>query len=318
MLIAHLIDKPVQSARWNIPVITAPNYSNVTEYVTDGRWLIEPAPPRLKAKLAFLTDGRAISYAESYMGIIEAYKLAEIVGEPTAGTNGNINWVVLPGEYRVIFTGMKVLKHDGSRHHGIGIQPTVAVSRTIIGVREKRDEQLERAIDLVSESPDQAPNTVVPKPTPKPLSDEVMNMELTALDGTTFKLADYKGKVIIVNLWASWCFPCRYETPELLKLSKDFENRDIVVIGLTSEDPVKDRKLVKDFVRYYKIRYKIGWGDASFSLGMMQGQVRNSIPQSFVISRDGRVTKRFIGFNSVETPQKLHKAVEDTLNDSNE
>ena len=85
------------------------------------------------------------------MGIIEAYKLAEIVGETTAGTNGNVNPIVLPGGYTVAWTGMKVLKHDGSQHHGIGIHPTVPVSRTIRGVTEKRDEQLERAIAIVGQ-----------------------------------------------------------------------------------------------------------------------------------------------------------------------
>ena len=101
--------------------------------------------------MAFLVDGRAISYAESLMGIVEAYKLAAIVGEPTAGTNGDINPFNLPGNYTVIWTGLKVLKHDGSQHHGIGIQPTVPVSRTIRGIRERRDEQLERAVSVVSQ-----------------------------------------------------------------------------------------------------------------------------------------------------------------------
>jgi C-terminal processing protease CtpA/Prc len=150
-VITHLIDKPVESARWMVPVITTPDQTRTVEYDTRGRWTLEPAAPRLRGKIAFLTDGRAISYAESYMGIIEAYKLAEIVGETTAGTNGNINPFVLTGNYRVVWTGMKVLKHDGSRHHGVGIRPTVQVSRTIRGVREKRDEQLERAIEVVSQ-----------------------------------------------------------------------------------------------------------------------------------------------------------------------
>jgi len=83
------------------------------------------------------------------MGIVEAYKLGEIVGEPTAGTNGNINETALPLGYRVWWTGMKVLKHDGSRHHGVGIQPTVPVAKTIRGIREGRDEQLERALTLL-------------------------------------------------------------------------------------------------------------------------------------------------------------------------
>jgi C-terminal processing protease CtpA/Prc len=150
MLISHLIDKPVQSARWLVPIITVPDQQNLTEYDTSGRWTLEPIAPRLKAKTAFLIDGRAISYAESYMGIIEAYKLAEIVGTPTAGTNGDVNPFILPGGYRVTWTGLKVLKHDKSQHHGIGIQPTVSVPCTIRGVREKRDEQLERAFAIVA------------------------------------------------------------------------------------------------------------------------------------------------------------------------
>ena len=151
MVISHLIDRPATSAQWMVPIITSPDHAHVSEFDTGGRWDLQPIAPRLKAKIAFLTDGRAISYAESYMGIIEAYKLAEIVGEPTAGTNGNINPFVLPGNYTVVWTGMKVLKHDGSQHHGIGIQPTVPMSRTIKGVRDKRDEQLERAVSIVSQ-----------------------------------------------------------------------------------------------------------------------------------------------------------------------
>jgi C-terminal processing protease CtpA/Prc len=151
IVISHLTDVRVTSARWMIPMVTKPDHAKVDSYDTGGRWDLKPIAPRLKAKIAFLTDGRAISYAESYMGIIEAYQLAEIVGEPTAGTNGDVNPIVLPGNYNVVWTGMKVLKHDGSQHHGVGIRPTVPVSRTIKGVREKRDEQLERAISIVSQ-----------------------------------------------------------------------------------------------------------------------------------------------------------------------
>ena len=117
-----------------------------------NNWSVQPKEPRLKAKVAFLTDGRAISYAETWMGIIEHYKLAAIVGSATAGTNGNINPFTVPGNYRVSWTGMKVLKHDGKQHHGIGIQPTVPVTRTIKGVAAGRDEVLERATDEVSRS----------------------------------------------------------------------------------------------------------------------------------------------------------------------
>src|SRR5262249_17745715 len=117
--IAHLIDKAVTSARWNIPVVTAPDRKGMTFDFSNCS--VQPSKPRFKAKVAFVTDGRAISYAETYLGIIEHYKLAAIVGAPTAGTNGNVNPFSLPGGYRMSWTGMKVLKHDGSRHHGVGI-----------------------------------------------------------------------------------------------------------------------------------------------------------------------------------------------------
>lgn len=97
-----------------------------------------------------MTNGSAISYAETYLGIIEHYQLAEIVGQSTAGTNGNVNKLILLDSYRICWTGMKVLKHDGSQHHGVGILPTVPVERTIKGIAEKRDEFLEKAIEIVS------------------------------------------------------------------------------------------------------------------------------------------------------------------------
>lgn len=149
-VIQHLIDKPVESARWNVPIITEPDRAGKIEYDTNGRWNLAPEAPKLTAKIAFMTDGRAISYAESYMGIIEAYKIAAIVGETTAGTNGDVNPFTLSGGYTVYWTGMKVLKNDGSRHHGIGIKPTIPVSRTIAGIASGRDEQLEAAIAAVS------------------------------------------------------------------------------------------------------------------------------------------------------------------------
>ncbi|MCP4659867.1 MAG: hypothetical protein GY856_31070, partial [bacterium] len=148
IVIAHLIDEPVSSARWNVPVVTRPDREDMT--FDFSNWWVMPEAPRLTAKVAFLTDGRAISYAETYLGIIEHYRLAEIVGSPTAGTNGNVNPFTLPGAYWVAWTGMQVLKHDGSRHHGVGIQPTILVARTRRGVAEGRDEVLERALEVVS------------------------------------------------------------------------------------------------------------------------------------------------------------------------
>lgn len=143
----HLTDKPLQSARWSVPIVLEPDGRNWT-WNTDGRWNLQPSAPLIQGKVVFLTGGRAASYAESCLGIVEAYRLGEIVGEPSAGTNGNINPFELPGGFKVTWTGMKVLKHDGSRHHGVGIHPTVLVRPTPQGLASNRDEVLERALAM--------------------------------------------------------------------------------------------------------------------------------------------------------------------------
>lgn len=150
--IAHLIDKPVQSQRWNVPLTLYPDQERTVGYDTSGRWDIAPKAPRLQGKIVFLTGGNAISYAESVMGIIEYYKLGEIVGEATAGTNGGANKCALPGGFMISWTGMKVLKHDGSQHHLVGIQPTVVAKRTIQGIAEGKDEVFEKALSLIHSS----------------------------------------------------------------------------------------------------------------------------------------------------------------------
>ena len=146
-ILHHLIDEPIQSAHWLMPLQIYPDQRDLVAYDKGGRWHVEPRKPRIRGRVFFLTDESAISYAESVMGIVEHYKLGEIVGRPTAGTNGNVNFVKLPSRGRVVFTGMRVVKHDHTQHHLIGILPTLPVERTIQGIREGRDEILERALE---------------------------------------------------------------------------------------------------------------------------------------------------------------------------
>lgn len=149
-LISYLLKNDDTSKAWmQIPQIIYPDQEKQIDYEKHG-WEIKAKQPYLgNKKIVFIIDGSAISYAESYMSFIEHYKLATIIGQPTAGTNGNVNPFRLHGGYTVSWTGMKVLKHDGSQHHGIGILPNIYVNKTIEGVKQGRDEFLEKAIEIV-------------------------------------------------------------------------------------------------------------------------------------------------------------------------
>ena len=147
-LIPFLAKEPFTSARWNVPQIAFPDQEKVT--FDESRWpLKSPQTPHIGARVLIINVPSAVSYDESIMGIYEHYKLAEFVGEPTAGCNGNANFNVLPGGYRIMWTGMKVLKHDGAQHHLVGIQPTHPVKRTLNALNEGRDEYLEKAVTLL-------------------------------------------------------------------------------------------------------------------------------------------------------------------------
>lgn len=149
-ILQHLTASPIQSANWQVPQLLYPDHRRQVGWDTSGRWELPPLQPRIGGKVAFLTGPGAISYGESIMGTVEAYHLGAIVGSTTAGTNGNVNPFTLPGGYNVVFTGMRVLKHDGSQHHLVGIGPTVPVVRTLAAFREGRDEELEAALRVVS------------------------------------------------------------------------------------------------------------------------------------------------------------------------
>ena len=139
----------------------------------------------------------------------------------------------------------------------------------------------------------------------------ILNAENKAASGGPIKLADYSGKVLLVNLWATWCGPCRMETPELVKLHKEYQSRGVEMIGLSTEDPDASAETVAEFVKEYDVKYHIGWATREVAIALMQG--RTNIPQSFIIARDGRIVKRFIGFRPDATPQQIREALDEAL-----
>ncbi len=149
LLISHLIDKPVTSPWFNFAIITRPDRQDWE--VRAFHWIVTPLAPRLTGRIAFLIDGRVLSTAESLTGTVEGERLGALVGGPTAGTNGGVNPFAVASGDTLRWTGMEVLKKDGSPHHGVGILPTVPVGRTLAGVIAGRDELLEKGITVVSQ-----------------------------------------------------------------------------------------------------------------------------------------------------------------------
>jgi hypothetical protein len=146
--LGRLSSEPVTTPPFRIPVDLLPEGQSRT-WKSVG-WSVAPSSPPITGPVAFLTDTRAISYAETLMAMVAGHRLGEIVGGPTAGTNGNINPFSLPGGYRISWTGMEVVNHDGTPLTGRGVQPTIPVSPTIAGIAAGRDEVLQRAVEWVA------------------------------------------------------------------------------------------------------------------------------------------------------------------------
>lgn len=162
-------------------------------------------------------------------------------------------------------------------------------------------------------------NANAPAPAPAPavtaaltdLPPQVSVAPLKDAKGASFKLADFFGKVMVVNLWATWCGPCRREIPELVKLHKEFHSRGVEMIGLSTENPDASAEKVRKFIQDFQIDYRIGWAPVEVGAPLMQGH--EVIPQTFVISRDGRILKHFRGFSPANTSAELKQALEDAL-----
>lgn len=123
--------------------------------------------------------------------------------------------------------------------------------------------------------------------------------KLKDLSGKEIKLSDYKGKVVVVNFWATWCGPCRVEVPDLVKLRGLYHDRGLEVIGISLDDE-EDREEVVNFVKTFKVNYPVVMGD--LEVLRAYGQI-DSIPVTFIIDRRGAVRYRHIGmitFDEIE------------------
>jgi len=120
----------------------------------------------------------------------------------------------------------------------------------------------------------------------------LLGVSLPDLDGKDQALGQWKGKVLIVNFWATWCVPCREEMPEFVKLQKEFRDRGVQFVGIAVDDPAK----VKQFAAELGLNYPalIG-GYGAIELSRSLGNRVGALPYTLVLDRQGRISRAQLG-----------------------
>jgi len=118
------------------------------------------------------------------------------------------------------------------------------------------------------------------------LGQESQPAQLTVKDirGRYIRLSDYRGKVVLVNFWATWCPPCRKEIPDLIRLQRQYRSRGLQIIGVTY--PPQKLAEVRRFVQRARINYPVGLGTEETKSRLGRSE---ALPTTIVIGTDGRI-----------------------------
>lgn len=123
-------------------------------------------------------------------------------------------------------------------------------------------------------------------------AQETPELTLRDLQGDTRTLGDYRGKIVILNFWATWCVPCREEMPLLTSMQKRYAGRDVVVIGAAADEESTQQQ-IPPFVEKLKLTFPI-WVGAD-TMQMQKLGLGTALPATAVIDRDGKIVGRVIG-----------------------
>ena len=144
-----------------------------------------------------------------------------------------------------------------------------------------------------------------------PIATAVAESDIKNLDGTTFKVADKKGKVILLNLWATWCGPCRSEMPALVRMQDKHRDAGLEIVGLNTDDETLEE--INAFVDEMKLNYTIAWADTNLQAALLNITKFPGIPQSFLIDRNGDLRGVFKGANRADIA-KMEELVDMVVN----
>ena len=114
------------------------------------------------------------------------------------------------------------------------------------------------------------------------------NFELANIDGGEWNFAEHRGKVVVVNYWATWCPPCRFETPGLVSFADEYKSRGVDMVGVTVDE---DLAAVPPFVEQYQMKYPILV--SGFNPNISAEEM--SLPTTFLYDKNGRLSKKYTG-----------------------
>jgi thiol-disulfide isomerase/thioredoxin len=135
------------------------------------------------------------------------------------------------------------------------------------------------------------------------------DFDIRTVDGRTIKLSAYHGKVVVMDFWATWCAPCRQETPQLARIARENRDRGVEVVGLHIDDRGKSSpEDIRKFIDNYGIGYTVGLATDDMFTAYL-GTEDDTIPQTLVFGRDGRLIKHLIGWD-----QSHGKALDEAVN----
>jgi cytochrome c biogenesis protein CcmG/thiol:disulfide interchange protein DsbE len=135
------------------------------------------------------------------------------------------------------------------------------------------------------------------------------DFSLPDLSGNMTSLAQYRGSVVLLDFWATWCPPCKMSIPELVKLQKKYREKGLVILGISLDDPGRaSDKYLRAFKEKYSINYTILRFNRQVVLDYF-GFEAPAIPTMFLIDREGKIRGKFVGF----MPGALEKALEGVL-----